>query len=950
MSGMGGFAEGLKNAFNVRGTATQKEFVWFVFFAGVCYRAARLLVGELDSGGTPQFAGLINGTLAVALAIVAIRRVRDTGRPIWHLLIPGYNLLLLFADSKSQHEAPFVRQDAWIDREARDLSQTAMVRNAMAVNMHSFFNVETAAVMVASSFPEKCDVCETAPACAQCGKSAEEHKVLASANSDGDYPVLTFACTADSEVKGLADAVLIMFDAQGIRSLDNSGRHLEVVMQRVAPVHVGSIKIKEANLGENVVVIGDQSAQVDRGYFVSSVLMPSGPADVVAWMGYDRGGNPAPMAVGIYSVHAAESFRSDSRVSGPPTPEVWAALRGSNDTPVLARAGADLELVAEENLSYHAEGDIVGASWLIQLKYQTDLADAASQEEFDDLAGELIPVDGPFHHGMLVADALRSRGAMTLATRLTDFLERAYGYRLTELDRRLLSVSRLLKPGAQYWAHYDEVVVREPGGNDLPLHLLPSPAARMATEWTTDDAATWVATQRLVSQLAGGAWFGEGAPTASQVAEVAGNGVSALVDTASHSRGVVPLHNSLVLHDSLRVGLRLDPSRDPAIPLPEAKEGQHLLEALDCLGLAMTETMDGSLIAPSQTEYGSKFLHQCSLHESPSGERYFYWRSSVLVSNRPMSRGTDPVTDCALSVFLPLLLQTSIYLAECPRGATGLTFDRSGSLATGGIPRIPHPVAVLRHWQPVLMPSEDGRTQSTSVPAHVELGYAFEAASSKDELASAVQMAIDSALRYQTTVEDGYRNHSSGVAPEFQVALYSGSAVSETSGQRWIATPGLPELLTRALRIRDAAAANPGLADEVNFALMEYATGLPFVLAVNDWAGSSLRNAETYEQSAAFLDLAVALMEGAASRESQAIRAILEFEHGSRTDATRMLESVLEQGETKHEAAVRLCLGGHFSEQGQQDRAIEHFEWIVSRADTGDVADRAREWLKSLRA
>lgn len=93
----------LKNYANFKGRATRKEFWFFYLFFYLMIAAGSFLDGFT---GIEIFTAVFYLALLIPYLAVAVRRMHDTGRSGWYLLIPIYNLVLLLTPSAPTFQPP----------------------------------------------------------------------------------------------------------------------------------------------------------------------------------------------------------------------------------------------------------------------------------------------------------------------------------------------------------------------------------------------------------------------------------------------------------------------------------------------------------------------------------------------------------------------------------------------------------------------------------------------------------------------------------------------------------------------------------------------------------------------------------------------------------------------------------------------------------------------------
>ena len=97
---MESFKKGLTNYTNFSGRTTRKDFWMFMLFFYLFYFIAAFLDGLIGTFDYEEAIGLISGLYSLALLVpliaIEIRRNHDANRSGWWILMPFYNIYLLF--------------------------------------------------------------------------------------------------------------------------------------------------------------------------------------------------------------------------------------------------------------------------------------------------------------------------------------------------------------------------------------------------------------------------------------------------------------------------------------------------------------------------------------------------------------------------------------------------------------------------------------------------------------------------------------------------------------------------------------------------------------------------------------------------------------------------------------------------------------------------------------
>jgi len=487
------------------------------------------------------------------------------------------------------------------------------------------------------------------------------------------------------------------------------------------------------------------------------------------------------------------------------------------------------------------------------------------------------------------------------------------------------------------------------GGSDSEtFDLRPTPVgAPPMPEGIVEGAYTWRQAHLTMAQAQSGPWFGATA-SASSIARECGPAVETVLSEASPEGASATLATEFVLDSHLRAHLRFDPMRDTKLDLEHSPEGGRLRALLGNLDVSMSPIPGGDLVGLWGTAFGTAFIQVCSLYATDSGERYYYWHSTMLVANRPFLPGSSAAGDFARVVVLPKLMQTIAYLAETPFPSSHMmTVDRASLVGSDG-GALPTALAVQRDFPQCLIRTEDGSLNFAGASAGVELGYAIPCAFNDDELNHAITIAGDAGIHHNTIIEDGYRNHSRTEELSFQLNLFAGSAIGEGE-QRWISALAAGEVIEQAAELRNRAGRDPSIADQVDLALLAYSIGMPFVWAVNNEVFTRLVPDRRFDEAVALLGIAIAYDEGIESVNARSNLAVVEYQRGNIASSIPMFESLLDLDDPFVEEEPRYYLGVIALERGDHATAHGHFQWIVdNRVRHSNYIKPARERLAEL--
>ena len=100
---MESFKKGLTNYTNFSGRTTRKDYWMFILFYFLFYLIAVFLDGVFDTFDFEEGIGVISGLYSLALFVpllaIEIRRNHDANRSGWFILLPFYNIYLLFVST-----------------------------------------------------------------------------------------------------------------------------------------------------------------------------------------------------------------------------------------------------------------------------------------------------------------------------------------------------------------------------------------------------------------------------------------------------------------------------------------------------------------------------------------------------------------------------------------------------------------------------------------------------------------------------------------------------------------------------------------------------------------------------------------------------------------------------------------------------------------------------------
>lgn len=333
-------------------------------------------------------------------------------------------------------------QDQWILDHQIDFPAESIFRNSKFTYADAWFNVEVAAMMVATQIPIACETCEDLSSCQKCGKADSNYLKFMTANADGDY--LGWSLTSNEEYNSrmLSDGFFVSFD-KSVEGTFSNDQYLSFKSQKLAPIILKEFDVKAYASNIGMIFVGDAYAHLDGKDFISGLRVPEGKYQVIVWMGYTMSGDIAPMACTILGVNFVDNLDFKCTNFNEVPENIKNSIIGSESQNVLARFDQNLGQLADMNASLYDLNDpvlgYIGASWGIQYLLHSD------PREFESATAEALQSDPS---GMLSAiDSLRIRGQHKVSMELLDLLEK-YGKDFTETHQMMIRVFRKFPPGS----------------------------------------------------------------------------------------------------------------------------------------------------------------------------------------------------------------------------------------------------------------------------------------------------------------------------------------------------------------------------------------------------------------------------------------------------------------------------------------------------------------------
>ena len=300
----------------------------------------------------------------------------------------------------------------WFEKSAVDPTKLLHLTDGAIVNANSWFNVETAAIFAGTRIPEPCDLCDSEDECKSCGKCRSNYIKTMTANQDCDLLLWELFSDRTNYVLGIPDGGFIFFD-QAVYPTFNTERGFRFESQKLAPVVLGELDVKDMGDETGMLNFADANASVDGNYFFSNLRVPAGSYKVVAWMGFTNIGEIAPQAMGVYGVGFNEMLESDLATAVKMTPEIKSLVEGREDGTVLARMGNNQDYFAEQNEELFRQDYQIAISWKIQLQLEEDGANAIEELKGNEFGCRQL---------LVIASVLLLRGKRALANSVFDLL------------------------------------------------------------------------------------------------------------------------------------------------------------------------------------------------------------------------------------------------------------------------------------------------------------------------------------------------------------------------------------------------------------------------------------------------------------------------------------------------------------------------------------------------
>lgn len=335
-------------------------------------------------------------------------------------------------------------------------------------------------------------------------------------------------------------------------------------------------------------------------------------------------------------------------------------------------------------------------------------------------------------------------------------------------------------------------------GNDEQFDLPVSPEFYDGISPIHDGVRTWESALNTHIIRMAEQWFGPPTVSTADIFAQEDPELGAVLSEQGAWEGSASLSTSFVLlPHGFETGQPANPRIDETIPWGQSRHAQRIENVIASRGYSMFE-FDGRLVAWWSTPSGGACVQYAAIQVAADGSEYLHWYSVPLASLGTMI--DNDVARVALTSSIPSLLQAITYLAECP---TPVEPDALFSL--GGRRRILYGVEDPQGIAPVpvttlVMTSDSesagyaaldkstGQLQRHPSGGLVVVGYAIGLDNGDDYyLSRGIQVAITSAVRTATILEDGFVNHIRGDT-SFAATVHSQAPVVTGSDQIWTPT------------------------------------------------------------------------------------------------------------------------------------------------------------------
>ena len=268
--------------------------------------------------------------------------------------------------------------EPWFKKYAIEFPPKAIFERTITIQPNGWFNVEVASMQISTVIPSACEACSadnnSNVMCAECGKSPENFTTVMTANADGDYLGWELYSSEDLISRKLSDGFFVPFD----KSIDFNfdGNRLNFVSQKLAPILVTELSVKPYFDDIGMLYFADAFATLDGNDYISGIRVPAGKYSVIAWIGYTLEGEFSPMAVTVLGENFVRNLDFDISTLNEASENVRKCITDSISGTVLARFGADLWGLAQENGNFYSQmQDLesnVADSWGLQYLYRED--------------------------------------------------------------------------------------------------------------------------------------------------------------------------------------------------------------------------------------------------------------------------------------------------------------------------------------------------------------------------------------------------------------------------------------------------------------------------------------------------------------------------------------------------------------------------------------------------
>jgi hypothetical protein len=298
----------------------------------------------------------------------------------------------------------------WFQRNAIDISTSAISIAPAQVISHAWFNSETARLSISNRLRSYCDLCEIQSCCSH---QANLHSITTlTGDGDGDYLVRALLSqSVPNNSAYAADGALIILDRDIESTADERYGKLRMTPPLLAPLLIGEVTVK-AHIGSTgtqpfgFIFISDAEATIDSSYCIVDLPLTPGTYQVVAFMGEAMFQEFSPRLIGIYGSNFSEALGETLNGLDVNVNENFSGLIDStNETTVQSRLIPNIDSLAVLNSTlFYDRNALLSDSWAIQRYFEGSEYFQSRMDEF------LSQSQYTSFQWIQTADALRIRG------------------------------------------------------------------------------------------------------------------------------------------------------------------------------------------------------------------------------------------------------------------------------------------------------------------------------------------------------------------------------------------------------------------------------------------------------------------------------------------------------------------------------------------------------------